>query len=86
MTAGFRAYRASAMAEIDFHTVRADGYGFQIEMTQRVLERGGLVREVPISFTDRVRGDSKMSSRIVVEAMVLVTWWGVRSWLRPRRG
>ena len=85
MTAGFRAYRATAMAEIDFHTVRADGYGFQIEMTHRVLQRGGVVREVPISFTDRVRGDSKMSGRIVVEAMVLVTWWGIRDRGRRRR-
>ncbi len=77
-TSGYRAYRASALAEIDFHTVRADGYGFQIEMANRVLRAGGSVQEVPISFVDRVRGTSKMSSRIVVEALVLVTWWGFR--------
>ncbi len=77
-TSGYRAYRSTAMAKIDFHTVRADGYGFQIEMAYRVLAAGGTVREVPISFVDRVRGTSKMSSRIVVEALVLVTWWGIR--------
>ncbi len=77
-TSGYRAYRATALAEVDFHTVRADGYGFQIEMAHRVLATGGCVTEVPISFTDRIRGTSKMSSRIVVEALVLVTWWGLR--------
>ncbi|MEM9201174.1 MAG: polyprenol monophosphomannose synthase [Actinomycetota bacterium] len=77
-TSGYRAYSADALAEIDFHTVQADGYGFQIEMAYRVLQTGGRVDEVPISFTDRVRGESKMSGRIVVEALVLVTWWGIR--------
>lgn len=85
-TSGFRAYAAPALAEIDFQTVRADGYGFQIEMAHRVLQTGGRVEEVPIQFVDRVRGTSKMSSRIVVEALVLVTWWGVRDRvLRSRR-
>ncbi|MEM7143443.1 MAG: polyprenol monophosphomannose synthase [Actinomycetota bacterium] len=77
-TSGYRAYAAPALAEIDFQTVRADGYGFQIEMAHRVLQTGGHVTEVPIQFGDRARGESKMSSRIVVEALVLVTWWGVR--------
>lgn len=77
-TAGFRAYSATTLAEIDFQTVRADGYGFQIEMAYRVLQAGGSISEVPIQFIDRVRGTSKMSSRIVVEALVLVSWWGVR--------
>ena len=55
-------------------------------MAYRVLRSGGTITEVPISFTDRVRGESKMSSRIVVEALVLVTWWGVRDrLLRFRR-
>lgn len=85
-TSGYRAYRAEALAEIDFHTVRADGYGFQIEMAYRVLRTGGTVVEVPISFTDRIRGESKMSSRIIVEALILVTAWGVRDrLLRFRR-
>ena len=77
-TAGYRAYRATALADIDLDSVRADGYGFQIEMADRVARNGGRIDEVPISFTDRTRGTSKMSGRIVVEALVLVTWWGVR--------
>ena len=85
-TSGYRAYRAEALADIDFHTVQADGYGFQVEMAYRVLASGGRIVEVPISFTDRVRGESKMSSRIVVEALVLVTWWAIRDRiLRIRR-
>lgn len=85
-TSGFRAYSAGALAEIDFHTVRADGYGFQVEMVYRVLQSGGTVDEVPIVFVDRVRGTSKMSWRIVGEALVLVTWWGLRDrLLRIRR-
>ncbi len=85
-TSGYRAYSAPALAEIDFHTVQADGYGFQIEMAYRVLRTGGRVEEIPISFTDRIRGESKMSGRIVVEALVLVTWWGIRDRvLRLRR-
>lgn len=78
VTAGFRAYRADALRAIDLDDVRADGYGFQVEMAYRVLRNGGTVREVPIEFRDRTLGESKMSSRIVVEALVLVTWWGLR--------
>ncbi len=77
-TAGFRAYRATMLREIELDDVRADGYGFQIEMTYEVVRRGGKVVEVPIAFADRLRGTSKMSGRIVVEALVLVTWWGLR--------
>ncbi len=84
-TSGYRAYRSELMAKVDFHTVKADGYGFQIEMAHRVLSVGGKVVEVPISFVDRTRGTSKMSSRIVVEAMVLVTWWGIRDRLLRKR-
>ncbi|NCG38398.1 MAG: glycosyltransferase [Actinobacteria bacterium] len=77
-TSGFRAYRSSALAVVDFHAVRADGYGFQIEMAYRVIATGGIIQEVPIAFVDRIRGTSKMSGWIVVEALVLVTWWGIR--------
>jgi dolichol-phosphate mannosyltransferase len=85
-TAGYRAYRATLLNTIDLDAVRADGYGFQIEMTYVVSQAGGKIVEVPISFTDRLRGTSKMSGRIVVEAMVLVTWWGIRDRvLRPVR-
>ncbi|HYF46859.1 MAG TPA: polyprenol monophosphomannose synthase [Acidimicrobiales bacterium] len=77
-TAGFRAYRAGMLGRIDLPSVKAEGYTFQIEMTYEVVIRDGKIVEVPIAFTDRVRGTSKMSSRIVVEALGLVTWWAVR--------
>ncbi len=77
-TAGYRAYRASILDAMGFATTHSTGYGFQIEMTYRVLQAGGTIEEVPIAFTDRVRGNSKMSWRIVAEAMLLVTWWGIR--------
>ena len=77
-TSGYRAFRASMIAKIDFGEVRADGYGFQIEMAYRMQGLGGTVREFPIAFVDRIRGKSKMSPRIVVEALVLVTCWGAR--------
>lgn len=77
-TSGYRAYSADALAPIPLHLIRADGYGFQVEMAYVVSRTGGTVVEVPISFTDRVRGKSKMSGRIVVEALILVSWWGFR--------
>ncbi|HZU78797.1 MAG TPA: hypothetical protein VE991_02680, partial [Acidimicrobiales bacterium] len=76
-TSGFRAYRATVLGRMDLEKIRADGYGFQIEMAFRMLELGGKVVEVPIRFVDRVDGKSKMSTRIVVEAFALVTWWGL---------
>jgi dolichol-phosphate mannosyltransferase len=84
-TAGFRAYRATALAGIDLASVRADGYGFQVEMAYSVLRGGGTIAEVPITFAERQRGTSKMSIVIVIEALVLVTWWGVRDRLLRRR-
>ncbi len=83
-TSGFRAYGAGALRRIDLASVRADGYGFQIEMAYRVASDGGRIVELPIQFVDRQRGTSKMSSRIIVEALVLVTWWGVRDRLLHR--
>ena len=77
-TSGYRAYLAEAVAGIDLPTVRADGYGFQIEMAYRVARNGGRIVEVPIEFVDRVRGTSKMGPCIIAEALLLVTWWGVR--------
>jgi dolichol-phosphate mannosyltransferase len=77
-TSGFRAYRSDVVGRIELETVRADGYGFQIEMAHRVARAGGRIVEVPIEFVDRVRGTSKMSTNIVVEAMALVTWWGLK--------
>jgi dolichol-phosphate mannosyltransferase len=88
-TAGFRAYHSRVLSTIDFGRVRADGYGFQVEMTYLTELRGGRIVEVPICFHDRTRGSSKMSSRIVAEAFALVTWWSVRDHVtriaHPRR-
>ena len=77
-TAGFRAYSASVLERIDLDRIRAEGYGFQIEMTYQAKRAGASVVEIPIRFVDRVDGESKMSMFIVVEALGLVTWWGVR--------
>lgn len=77
MTSGFRAYRAGLLAQMHLETVRADGYGFQIEMTYRAANAGGRIREVPIRFVDRQAGQSKMSSHIIIEALLLVTKWGL---------
>lgn len=81
-TSGYRAYRASALRAVDFNRVRANGYGFLIEMAYRVTTTGGRLAEVPIVFVDRERDGSKMSGRIVVEAMALVTLWGARDLFR----
>lgn len=77
-TSGFRAYRATALELLGVDRVTADGYGFQIEMTYRLVQAGGHITEVPISFTDRIRGESKMSWRIIGEAARLVLRWGFR--------
>jgi dolichol-phosphate mannosyltransferase len=77
-TAGYRAYRASILRAMDIESTHSTGYAFQIEMTYRAGTAGGRIDEVPIAFTDRVRGTSKMSGRIVIEAMTLVTLWGLR--------
>jgi len=84
-TAGFRAYSADLLRRIDLDAVRADGYGFQVEMTYLAQRLGGRVEEVPIEFRDRTLGKSKMSIRIVIEAFILVTWWAARNRLFRRR-
>jgi len=84
-TSGFRAYRSAMVERIDIDAVRADGYGFQIEMAHRVARAGGRIVEVPIEFVDRREGTSKMSSWIVIEALGLVTWWGLKERLLRRR-
>jgi dolichol-phosphate mannosyltransferase len=82
-TAGYRVYSKSALEKIRYESVRADGYGFQIEMTYRARRAGASIVEVPISFNDRTLGESKMSRAIVVEALVLVTMWALeRPFLR----
>jgi glycosyltransferase involved in cell wall biosynthesis len=87
ITAGFRAYRAEAVRAIGLDRVHSHGYGFQVEMAYGVLRNGGNVVEVPITFRDRFRGISKMSLRIVGEAVRQVTWWGFRDRvLRRKKG
>jgi dolichol-phosphate mannosyltransferase len=77
-TAGFRVYRAATLQGIEFQNTRANGYLFQIELAYRAWLWGGRTAEVPICFTDRVRGTSKMNYTVVAEEMVMVTWWGLR--------
>jgi len=77
-TAGFRCYAAPLLERLDLDAVRAEGYGFQIEMTYESRKAGAAILEVPIRFVDRVEGESKMSAFIVVEALGLVTLWGVQ--------
>ena len=84
-TSGFRALDVATLEEIDLDKVRADGYGFQIELTYRVVRLGARVVEIPIEFRDRELGVSKMSGRIVAEAFVLVTAWGGRDLVLRRR-
>ena len=76
-TAGYRCYSARILRQLDLDRIRAEGYGFQIEMTYRSKQHGAAITEVPISFVERAAGESKMSSFIVVEALALVTWWGL---------
>jgi dolichol-phosphate mannosyltransferase len=83
-TGGFRAYRVGMLRQLDLASVKANGYGFQIEMAYRVVQRGGKVVEIPIEFKDRTAGTSKMSGNIIVEALVLVTGWGLRDRLLRR--
>jgi dolichol-phosphate mannosyltransferase len=72
LTGGFKCFRAEVLEAIDLPTVRAHGYAFQVELTNRAVRRGFRVVEVPITFRDRLRGESKMSARIALEAMILV--------------
>jgi len=76
LTGGFKAYRREALAALDLAAIRSDGYGFQIETVYRTLRNGFRVCEIPIVFVDRRAGQSKLSRRIVLEAMVMV--WRLR--------
>ena len=72
LTGGFKAWRAGTLAGIDFAGVHSGGYVFQIEMTYRADRLGARIRELPIIFRDRRIGQSKMSRRIVAEALIVV--------------
>lgn len=75
-TGGYRAYRADTLRALDLDSVDSNGYCFQIDLLWRALQRGMVVREVPITFVEREAGTSKMSGRIVREALVNVARWG----------
>jgi dolichol-phosphate mannosyltransferase len=72
LTGGFKCFRAEALHAIGYETVRSQGYAFQVELSFRALRRGLRVEELPITFRERERGESKMSWRIAWEAAVLV--------------
>jgi dolichol-phosphate mannosyltransferase len=78
-TSGFRVYRRDLISRIQLDTSRADGYAFQIETVHRAASIGSTIREVPIVFTDRAAGRSKLSGTTIFEALSLVTWWGIRA-------
>jgi dolichol-phosphate mannosyltransferase len=76
-TGGYKCFRRKVLEAIDFDRIRSDGYAFQIEMTFKAFKKGFRVIEIPIVFVDRAVGDSKMSSHIVGEAMLMV--WKLRA-------
>ena len=77
LTGGFKCFRREVLEAIDLPTVECTGYAFQIELTYRTLRKGFRVREIPIVFVDRRVGHSKMSRRIVLEALRKV--WSIRA-------
>lgn len=85
VTAGYRVFRADALRRIRLDDVHTRGYGFQVDMLWHAREAGLTVVEVPVTFIERIRGRSKMSPAIVLEAMARITWWGIRSRFRRHR-
>ncbi len=77
-TAGFRLFRRQTLEKIDLAKVRSTGYVFQTDLVARTLNAGMTVREVPIEFVERVRGDSKMSGAVASESLKRITAWGLR--------
>jgi dolichol-phosphate mannosyltransferase len=77
-TGGYRAFRRRVLEKIDYAAVASQGYCFQVDLAWRAVQAGFRVRELPITFAERERGESKMSGSIVREALVLTTIWGVR--------
>jgi dolichol-phosphate mannosyltransferase len=85
-TGGYKCFRRAALQFIDLERVRSNGYSFQIELTHKIWRQGMRVAETPIIFTDRFQGRSKMSGKIVVEALTMVwrLWLGNGMRRRPR--
>jgi dolichol-phosphate mannosyltransferase len=86
LTGGYRAYRADTLRAIDLETVESQGYCFQVDLARRAFRAGLTVAEVPITFTERTRGASKMSRAIIVEALWRVTRWGLAARVRGGDG
>jgi dolichol-phosphate mannosyltransferase len=84
-TAGYRAYRREVLEELPVEAVRSNGYCFQVEMVHRAWQEGFRVTEVPITFTERASGVSKMSRQIVAEALLRVTRWALTGGRRRAR-
>jgi dolichol-phosphate mannosyltransferase len=78
-TGGFKCFRRRVLEAIDFDSVKSNGYSFQIEMSFRAWKKGFRLLEIPIVFTDRVEGQSKMNGRIVREAIWMVWWLRLKS-------
>jgi dolichol-phosphate mannosyltransferase len=77
-TSGFRVFRRATLEKIDLTSVRSTGYVFQTDLVARTLRAGLTVREVPIEFVERIRGESKMSTAVAVESLRRITAWGMR--------
>jgi dolichol-phosphate mannosyltransferase len=77
-TGGYRAFRKETLQGLGLDDVASAGYCFQVDLAWRALKAGFTVVEVPITFIEREYGVSKMSRRIVVEALLLTTLWGIR--------
>jgi len=86
ITAGYRAYRREVLEKIDLDAVDSKGYCFQIDLTWRTINNGFVVVEVPITFTERELGESKMSGSNIREAMAKVAQWGIGGRLDRARG
>ena len=81
MTSGFRCYSKKSLNEIKYQQTQSDGYAFQIEMTLRCVEKKLSIKEIPIIFNERRIGNSKMSKKIIVEALIFLINNGIKRWL-----
>jgi len=85
ITSGFRAFSRAALESVELDSLGAAGYVFQIELAWRIERQGLPIAEVPITFIERVHGSSKMTTRIVVEALAKVTRWGLQGAPEPTK-
>jgi dolichol-phosphate mannosyltransferase len=77
-TGGFRAYKTTALKQLDLSDIDSQGYCFQVDMVRRLLKKGFKIKEVPITFTERTIGTSKMRRNIVLEAFLKIGIWGLQ--------